>query len=508
MRPRVSSCLLLAAWMTAACGSTGASPRATPDAGDAGADTTAPPASDSGSVQPVDATADGADGDTGSGADAGGSTDGGCSGVVPLTYAAATDRLPHQVSPPTLGAAGTIVKDPVYGTSLSRVTDVQTVAGANLSYRVANEFWGNDWNTDATLFYLQDSKGTYLLYNFDPTTLAATPVMDMSKPGSPLAMPIFGGGFSRTQANILYGLKGLTVAQFDFSVQKETPLVDLTTIVAGVAGNALGVQQGANGLLATAFGGPAQDEMPYIVTYDPATSAHHVLNLPQSTLDGSPVGATIGGGVHTFRMDASGRYVAFASAATSGTTNWAWDTTANTVTSVPSSGAFGWQAWLRPGSVHEAYQWEVTTFAAPSVATTVVTPLLTPADTLASSSASWQNATSGPLTPVIIETMRQPADNGPWRAWDDELLAVRTDGVLVPSDGGMQSIVWRFAHTFNSYTGTIYSDNFYYLFIPRVSQNGWFVLFDSNWNGTLGTDSMGNPRTDAFVAALPNACGP
>ncbi|HXC24502.1 MAG TPA: hypothetical protein VNU46_01205 [Gemmatimonadaceae bacterium] len=92
------------------------------------------------------------------------------------------------------------------------------------------------------------------------------------------------------------------------------------------------------------------------------------------------------------------------------------------------------------------------------------------------------------------------ADTGPWRAWDNEIIAVRADGV--------ESEVWRFAHNFNTYTGTVYSDAYYYLYKPRVSQNGWFVLFDSNWNGTLGTDATGAPRTDAFIVALPNPCGP
>ena len=105
--------------------------------------------------------------------------------------------------------------------------------------------------------------------------------------------------------------------------------------------------------------------------------------------------------------------------------------------------------------------------------------------------------------------MRQPADTSPWHAWDEEVIAVRTDGQLAAVDGGTpETEVWRFAHTFNTYSGTIFSDNFYYLFIPRVSQNGWFVLFDSNWNGSLGTDDKGLPRTDAFVVALPNPCGP
>src|SRR5437868_472517 len=83
----------------------------------------------------------------------------------------------------------------------------------------------------------------------------------------------------------------------------------------------------------------------------------------------------------------------------------------------------------------------------------LITPMLSPTDTKASSSLSWQNGAAGALTPIITETMRQPLDTGPWRAWDEEVIAIRTDGNLQIGDGGPpETEVWRFAHTFNTYT--------------------------------------------------------
>jgi hypothetical protein len=408
---------------------------------------------------------------------------------VPLTYNAATDQAPHQVAPPPLGPAGSVVKDPTYGTSIVRLTDANTIA-ANVSFRVANEFWGNDWNTDATLFYMQDSSGAFLPYTWDPVKLVAARVQDKANPGKPLPMPLAPGGFSRTSPTAYYGIKGLTIEQFDFSTQTSTSLVDLTTIVPGATGYALGVEQGKNGLLASVFGGPQQDKMPYLATWDPATKASHVVDVTQSTLDGKPIGTTIGGGLHTFKIDASGQYVVFGVNGGSAA-NWIWDTAAGTVSTLPSGGTIGWGSWVH--SAGGALQ--VSSLASPSTSMAHVSPPPGP------SSDSWQNAIGGSTpAPLIVETMRLPTDTAPWRPWDEEILAVRMDGVA--------STVWRFAHTFNTYTGTVYSDAFYYLFIPRVSQNGWFVLFDSNWNGTLGTDATGNPRTDAFIAALPNGCGP
>jgi hypothetical protein len=301
----------------------------------------------------------------------------------------------------------------------------------------------------------------------------------------------------------LLGLKGLVVTKFDFTTQTATTVVDLTTIVPGATGYALSVEEGQNGLLATSFGGPQQDRMPYVATWDPSTHTSHLVDVTRSTLDGQPIGATIGGGVHTIKLDFSGRYVAF-SVSGGSTANWVWDTTTQTVKSQASAGAIGWGAWIQKGGGTDSYQWQLATFAGSTTPTSLITPTLTPSDRMASSSLSWENSSGSALSPVIIETMRQPADMGPLRAWDDEIIAVRTDGVLASG----QTQVWRFAHNFNTYSGTIFSDNFYYLFIPRVSQDGRFVIFDSNWNQTLGTDSGGNPRTDVFILALPHSCGP
>jgi hypothetical protein len=421
-------------------------------------------------------------------------------GSTPLSYDAPTDRLPHPATPPALGPAGSVVTDPVYGTKILRVTDVNSVAGTNLSYRVANEFWGNDWNTDATLFYFQASSGAFLPYKLDPKAFAATRATDAA--GQPLKMPLAPGGFSRVHPTIFFGIRSFTIAQYDFGTGMTTDVVPLTTIAPGATGYALTVEEGMNGLFATSFGGPQQDKMPYVATYDPTTGTPHLIDVTQSTLDGHPIGATIGGGVHSIHMDQSGRYVSF-SVNGGAHSDWVWDTMTASVTAAASAGTIGSGDWIHHQG-NDAYQWAMNSYAAPSVSNLLITPVLTPADTHASASLSWSNAIPGAAVPVIVETMRQPMDTGPLRAWDGEIIAVRTDGTLVQGE----TEVWRFAHNFNTYSGTIYSDNFYYLFIPRVSQNGWFVLFDSNWNQTLGTDSSGNPRTDVFIAALSNSCGP
>ena len=86
----------------------------------------------------------------------------------------------------------------------------------------------------------------------------------------------------------------------------------------------------------------------------------------------------------------------------------------------------------------------------------------------------------------------------PVRSWDDELIAVATDG---------SNKVWRFAHMHAGQTG-------YYWTVPfaHVSPDGQYALINSNWGGTLGTASdvqgtyNGSPadqkRVDVFLIEL------
>ena len=249
--------------------------------------------------------------------------------------------------------------------------------------------------------------------------------------------------------------------------------------------------------------------MPYLVTFDPATGAHHVLDLTSSTVDGAPIGKAILGGIGIFQLDWSGQFVTFNTAM--GPTAWVWTLATGVVEPVsPCLNAVGWGTYVERDYRHDSYQFLISPLGNPTSPFPIIAPSPTPADTQAAAAVSWANSTSAARVPFIAGTMRDPTDMGPWRAWDDELIAVETDLVNLAGDGGSPPAnrVWRFTHLFNTYTGPTASDAFYYLYKPRVSNNGWFAVFDSNWNASLGTDTTGQPRTDAFVAALANPCGP
>jgi hypothetical protein len=422
-----------------------------------------------------------------------------CVGSTPLVYDAPTNRDVNMqpTTPPALGPAGSIVKDPTYGTSLLRVTDDTT-----LSFLVANEFWGNDWSLDSKYFYYQTSTSGLQFRAFDPKTLTATPVTPTK--------PLWNGGFSRTQPGVYIGMSAFKIVAYDFASSTESTILDLTTIVPSLTGYALGTQEATTGLLASAFGGPQQDRMQYVMTYDPKTKASHVLDVFGATLDGKAIAAmptSTTAGVHVFEMDPSGTWISFMVATSPQLTVYAWNVATGAVTAVPmingglNSGTLGWGSWLHhDGNAKDSFEFTLFDFTSPSgPGTSMISPVRTPNETGVAVSVAWSNASTAQNAPFIVESLRSPTNTNPWNAWDNEIVAVE--------QAPTSPRIWRFAHTFNTYTGPTASDNFYYLFIPRVSQDGRFVLFDSNWEQSLGTNAKtGQPRTDMFIAALPNSC--
>jgi hypothetical protein len=108
--------------------------------------------------------------------------------------------------------------------------------------------------------------------------------------------------------------------------------------------------------------------------------------------------------------------------------------------------------------------------------------------------------------PVLSALYRyDPADNTtPWRAWDDEIVAIQTDAAPAAAT------VWRFAQHRSdiSYDGN--PNQLYFWYLPRatVSPNGRWALFTSNWEKTLGStvgsdmEPGGLHRNDVFIVDL------
>jgi hypothetical protein len=251
-----------------------------------------------------------------------------------------------------------------------------------------------------------------------------------------------------------------------------------------------------------------------------------VLDTMKGTLNGTtlppPVNGKWGWHIHGVTMDRSGRFIKITARGSEG--NWGpyWDIDNQQFYLFPSPSlafggheAFGWGIGVNQaaGSPWDSAQWQLRALDMDGVQKpqALINPVLSPQELYLADHSSWHNSQPDFRVPFISGLYRYPAPNRPaypWRAWDDEIVAVQTD--VKPGDG---AIVWRLAHhrsdlTYESPTGVPnYSAvNFWAEPHPQVSPDGRWVLFTSNWERTLGKDAHATDgtyaRQDVFLLKL------
>ncbi len=123
---------------------------------------------------------------------------------------------------------------------------------------------------------------------------------------------------------------------------------------------------------------------------------------------------------------------------------YVWDTTTDVITPITAGGNDGGPNALPGGhgaagfgvcvnqdcctsSTWDAAQWQFRSLATPLVTHDLITPVLTPKEVYLSDHTTWANAQPNSLVPVIAATYRYGLQNtAPWRAWDDEIIAIQT----------------------------------------------------------------------------------
>jgi hypothetical protein len=187
-----------------------------------------------------------------------------------------------------------------------------------------------------------------------------------------------------------------------------------------------------------------------------------------------------------------------------------WDTSTNAFTPLPvdsahSGGhdAYGYGVLVNQdcctASTYDAAQWQWRSLAAPLAPRDVIQQVISPKEVYLADHPSWNNAQRDRAVPFVTGTYRYGANTVAWRPWDDEILAI-------PTDGGED--VWRLAHHRSDVRkdGTPEQTSFWYLPRPNVSPDGRWVLFASNWEKTLGTDPKApageRARQDVFLLQL------
>lgn len=445
-------------------------------------------------------------------------------------YTAIADRIPRpKPALPALGPAGAQFADPAFGSTLARVTDASTrPATPNRSYRTASASHQVSWNATSTRFYVVSTDGTIVPYTLDPATGMAARIPSATGDGGLTLQFNVEPEFSSTDANLLYGViynGARTIARYDFDSGTYSNFLSLDTIVAGLSGTYVGglaIGGGPGEKMMAFFGGTSQDQHRYALWFPTSnTTSRKLLDTMASTLNGSPTGVLLNFKLHSASIDKGGRYVfLYPRAVDLGAPRYAaqvylWDTTTDVITALTSGGndggpnahAGGHDA---PGfgysvnhdccvnSSWDAGQWEFRSLAQPLVAWDLIGPVMTPQEIYLSDHPSWNNARPDLLVPFISGTFRYGTNPAPWRAWDDEIIAVQTDAAA-------NATVWRFAH----HRSAVGSDGnptvsyFWYQPRPNVSPDGRWAIFTSNWEKTLGSDpGTGTYRQDVFLLAL------
>ena len=447
-------------------------------------------------------------------------------------YEGVTDRLPYaKPALAVLGPAGSTIVDPIFKSSITRVTDGWTRPDSlQRSYRSPSSPHQNAWSATGSRFYVVDGGGSALPYTFDAQTGAAQRVQPAATGAGGLVLTFYvEPQFSYLRDSVIYGSYSgpggtlRTIDQYDFTTQSYSRLLDLDTLAPALAGTYIGGIRSSAGVterIMAIFGGTRQDLHHYLVIFDAANAQNRLLlDTYASTINGQPTGVPLNFSLHSANMDRSGRYVTLypTNADQSGTRqapqSVLWDTQTNvftnfTVSTLPyGHDAFGYGVSVNQdccvATGWDAAQWQIRSLSAPLAPRDLLPHVLTPKEVSLADHSTWNNARPDRLVPFVSGLYRYGTDTVAWRAWDDEIVAIQTDAAP-----GVDPIVWRFAHHRSNVANDTNAagTSFWYMPRPNVSPDGRWVLFTSNWEKTLGSDPRGEPgtgaRQDVFLVAL------
>jgi len=120
----------------------------------------------------------------------------------------------------------------------------------------------------------------------------------------------------------------------------------------------------------------------------------------------------------------------------------------------------------------------------------LVWPLLSPASWEMEKHFAWANGYLNDNNPVCASVYSYDGDTTITRPWDNEIVCIETDGLA--------STVWRFAHHRAYWVYRYFNTQP----LGNVSKDGRFFLFTSTWDGQLGVEANGTPRSDAWIVKL------
>jgi hypothetical protein len=449
--------------------------------------------------------------------------------TVPITYEANTTRATIAEPPlQVIGPAGSPFIDAAFGSVLLRVTDANTHAGLQgMSWTTASAAHQLAWNASSTRFWMRSISGAYVAYNFDAATMTAMRITTTTSGADGFILSQVEPQFSFIAPNVLYGTRQASsperpvVRRFDFNTLSYTDMLDLGTITPIVTtsyARALASSASVPEMLSVLFGGEQQDLDHKVAAFQvssPAATAAVLDSMASTITRGATVQLTtipLGFRLHHQWIDLSGRYVALFPASGSfppPMPYFVWDLQTDIITRVGRLAGghealgYGWHVNQDccTTTPYDGAQWQLRALSDPASTSDLINPVQSPAVALLADHTSWNNAQAGVRVPILSSLYRYGSPQPPWRAWDDEIVAIQTNATPAGAT------VWRFAHH-RSAVAADGSDAPYFWYLPRaiISPDGRFALFTSNWEKTLGAsvtgETGGNYRTDVFIVAL------
>lgn len=424
----------------------------------------------------------------------------------PPSYCARTDRKTEAYpdNPPEVGAAGSIITDPSFGSRVVRVTDPKSDRqGKGRSMMTPSSSEQNSWNLDSTRFYVLTPGGEDILYQFDPSSMKLREGEIMRLGWMPEPQ------FSYTNPDLIYGINNRVrgFEQYDIGngkVETLNKFGDCLKLDGRDKGHDITVS--ADDSRFSASVGPVQDEYEYVYVFDRKQGCRWYNTWtgevggqwgPKGTIS-IPDRARL----HNSRMSKSGKYLYMTRGSGQGVgKGWlVWDIDTLNVRTCPSQcrshHALGYNQIVGASGFTHPLDMIVRPLGDLGKITHLIPDLkeLNGARFWYDQHYSWNNANADDTAPVCLSTYNSSNPKAPRTpplansAWENEIVCVSTNGT---------GKVWRFAHTYSTAKNGFWST-------PRgnVSQDGRFFAFTSDWEDQLGQGPRGGFRTDVFVVAL------
>ena len=425
---------------------------------------------------------------------------------------AITDRVIRQETPMAPPPANVVFSDPDFGSSIVRATDATTNFKKPGTYlRTAALGEANEWSLDASKFYVVGSGGWELAFGFNPATMAVSSLPG-AKPGKGLLVPLReGSAFSFVDSDLIYGTTSptpLTITSYRFSTATSTPVIDTTTcgtqpaLVSSkqvVSDDDVTLSTDDNRIVISE-GGPQSGKHPFVIVYDKKLGCRWYNT--QTGQIGGQFGAVGAASVQTSYLirhtaiSGSGRYVRIG-------VNYfgfyIWDLETLNVTPCAEHGSgllcggygtMGRDSYVNaPGKIDQ-----MNIMLRPvdnlSAYVPLVYPLPTPHHFGQEKHFVWTDGYFDDTLPVCGSSYEYDGDPGINAPYDGEIFCIETDGLA--------STVWRFAHHRAYWQAPFFNTQP----LGNLTPNGRFFLFTSTWDGQLGNDSSGNPRSDVWIVKL------